>query len=1028
MSAQPDQTSILTEDETAQDPEDAAAPPAAPLEDEDESVSFDEDDAPGAPADTLRMSFSPKFSPEVYPSSIGDLSIGKLRESVVAPLVAQSRGYRTIAKGDEGDLKDTMREYALDGRTKSGKHLRHLVHSSSWMLIPYYRLDSVARGDLQLGTMQLRPETDPDEDDPGFAKYMFLAGSPTAIDANPAVPESWFRDPSIPVMFTEGVVKADSALTAMLRDAGVPDDQLRTDTSEDPRATLRGILESLPEDKRVLILAIPGVTSWRQNDEWNTLSLRGREAWVAFDGDIARNANVWDAARALMDFLDKRHASAVLLIDLSAKGVPGVDPKRGIDDFFAFNGEWSDAMALKTDALPARPVDDTGEKGDTRVTSNGLAVEVCSVKTDPATGGEIKIWKKVDDVGGRIQSFEEFRMPTGEEENSGRITPESVSRSERQAVVRIEWVDAEGAVDSADIRGPKGMLDDEPRFWETKHRANVPVRVSALPSWPPKSGSGWTRAIKSYRASERTDDVLWSCQGWVPTLSGEPVFIAGRSVIGKDGAGDESAKAGLTADEFPNIDDFGVIDEDMDLDRQRELLRRVVDAYTSSETFVDPRFGLVAMLAGIRPAVPITPHSVLYLVGGRRSGKSWLAAAIMAFWQSRGGAWSNERLPGSAMDSKAWMENAVSKSMMWIIDDFAPNSDRRQWEKQTSDLEQMVRSAFNRSARGRMTSDMKTRVSNPPRSFVVVTAENELQVDSARDRMVTLYSDRDGGFINPTAIDPLRTINDMSLAGDQARLSAQLLRFVCGEFARTSFPEVRLSYETYARKSVSLMKERIRQATPDGKVNPERHAGIVSEYALSIMLLDRYAKHLGMDKKFIDRISSMRDDLALVTIDLSKNQDNRTPGRALLAALRQTLESQKGYVESIHEAEVGQPPARDANTNLRLGWPVGRDPRGDIIGRYYENAKGSGEDIVLFGTNAFRVAMRAAPDLIPYGQTERTSMTALWNEGLAASGVWTRRKDRGGKATNMVSAQVGGSRFQGVPVSMDVLYPPEDED
>src|SRR5699024_1614147 len=115
-------------------------------------------------------------------------------------------------------------------------------------------------------------------------------------------------------------------------------------------------------------------------------------------------------------------------------------------------------------------------------------------------------------------------------------------------------------------------------------------------------------------------------------------------VVGPDGAGDERAQAGLTADDFPNIDDFGVIDAEMSIEEQRDLLRRVVDAYTSDDTFVDPRFGMVALLAGVRPIVPITPHSVVYIVGGRRSGKSWRASMIQSFWAARGGAWSAERL------------------------------------------------------------------------------------------------------------------------------------------------------------------------------------------------------------------------------------------------------------------------------------------------------------------------------------------------------------------------------------------------
>src|SRR5690625_7450642 len=90
------------------------------------------------------------------------------------------------------------------------------------MEIPYYKMDCIARGEPILGTLQLRPEDDPPEGS-NWAKYMFLAGSGTAIDAHPATPASWFADSQIPVLLTEGVVKADSVLTAMLRDAGVSD-------------------------------------------------------------------------------------------------------------------------------------------------------------------------------------------------------------------------------------------------------------------------------------------------------------------------------------------------------------------------------------------------------------------------------------------------------------------------------------------------------------------------------------------------------------------------------------------------------------------------------------------------------------------------------------------------------------------------------------------------------------------------------------------------------------------------------------
>lgn len=993
-------------------------------------ASFDEpDDGMSFTADSLQgLSYSEKFPVSAYPSDIGDVSVDKLRSSIVAPLVAQARGYRTLRQGDD-DVAETMRRYQIDGRTSTGRHLKQLSKAMSWMEIPYFRMDSIAREADHpiLATMQLRPEHDPEDGDLQFGKYMFLKDSPTAIDAHPATPPSWFADKDIPVMFTEGVVKADSALTALLRDAGVKDADLRTWTGSGSRTALRRLLEGVPADKRVLILAIPGVSSWKQNDEWSTISLRGRDAWICFDGDVARNANVWDAARALVDFLEKRHAERVLLVDLSGRGEAIENPKRGIDDFFEASGVWADILPLLTDELPDRPIDDTGEKGDTRVSSDGRSVEQCFTRPDPSGVGEISYWKVIDHIGGYIRSFEEFRSPTGPEDEKGRIGAGGISRSERQVVIDVEWVNPLGVVESAEIRGPKGILDSDPALWETKLKATIPTSVSALPTWPPKTGLNWVRAIKAYRSAEIVDDVLWSCQGWVPTKDGNPVFIAGRQVIGRDGEirneSESPARAGLTADDFPNIDDFGVIDEDMSLAEQRDLLRSIVDAYTSPETFVDFRFGMVALLAGIRPIVPITPHSILYVVGGRRSGKSWVASKAMQFWQSRPGAWTNERLPGAASDTPAWMENSIAKSMFWVIDDFAPNSNRQKWERQTSDLEQIVRASFNRSGRGRMTPDMKTRVTLPPRAFVVVTAENELQIDSVRDRMLTLYSDREGGFIsNKGTGDPLAVLDHLGSTGAQARLSAQLLRWVSGTFVTQGYPSVRSMFVDSGIDATSYMIDYIRRATGP-ETNAKRHAGIASEYALSIKLLSLYAASIGMDEDFLDLIEGMYEKLAMVTVDLSRAQSKSTPGRALLEALRHVMETQNGYVESIDPDQVGKPPAEDANTLLRLGWTMGRDPRGTPLGRFVPNAKNSGEDIVLFSQGAFDAAGRYARHLIPSGQTERTSWTAVWNEHLAST-LWNRKRSNTSKEVlNTVSVSHNYHRAQGVPIAMTTLYP-----
>src|SRR5690625_3667730 len=123
----------------------------------DDDASFDDEEAARAVVDTAtagtRMRQLPYPAP-AYPASSGDGSVAKLRSSIVAPLVAQARGYRTIA-GSE-DARDTLRRFDLDRRRIPGRHLLSLAKQGAWMEIPYYKMDSIARGEPILGTLQLR--------------------------------------------------------------------------------------------------------------------------------------------------------------------------------------------------------------------------------------------------------------------------------------------------------------------------------------------------------------------------------------------------------------------------------------------------------------------------------------------------------------------------------------------------------------------------------------------------------------------------------------------------------------------------------------------------------------------------------------------------------------------------------------------------------------------------------------------------------------------------------------------------------
>src|SRR5699024_5749849 len=177
MSTDPRDTSPETD--TAPETESEAPEPDDEVAscDEDEGMSLSDEDLARTAAGA-----SERFASKDHPSDIGDVSIAKLRESVVAPLVAQARGYRTIREGTD-DVRETMKRHGMDGRRNPGKHLLFLSRQSNWMEIPFYRLDTIQEDRSEEHTSELRPESDPDPDSQvQWSKYMFLAGSGTVID------------------------------------------------------------------------------------------------------------------------------------------------------------------------------------------------------------------------------------------------------------------------------------------------------------------------------------------------------------------------------------------------------------------------------------------------------------------------------------------------------------------------------------------------------------------------------------------------------------------------------------------------------------------------------------------------------------------------------------------------------------------------------------------------------------------------------------------------------------------------------
>ena len=179
--------------------------------------------------------------------------------------------------------------------------------------------------DGPIGLYQARPD-DPRVDTKNGKpiKYETASGALMRLDVPPRA-RRFLGDPTTPLWITEGIRKADSAVS-------------------------NGI---------DCCLALLGVWNWRGENEdggkvalpdWEQVALNGRETIIAFDSDVMTKREVRGALSRLKAFLASRGARVSLIFLPPAPG----GGKQGLDDFFAAGGTVADLRTLATEALPGR--------------------------------------------------------------------------------------------------------------------------------------------------------------------------------------------------------------------------------------------------------------------------------------------------------------------------------------------------------------------------------------------------------------------------------------------------------------------------------------------------------------------------------------------------------------------------------------------------------------------------------------------------------------------------------------------------
>jgi len=220
-------------------------------------------------------------------------------DSAVAPEVASARGYRSITTKAE---------------------LQQLGFKPAQCRVP--ALFIPVRGlDGSVVSYQIRPDHPRLNKAGKIIKYETPKGSSMRLDIPPSALAA-LGDPRVPLVITEGVRKADSAVS-----------------------------------KGICCVALLGVWNWRGTNskggktalpEWEVIALNGREVFIAFDSDVTTKPAVRSAMERLKAFLESRVAK-VRIIYFPA-GNAGA--KVGLDDYLAQGHGVTDLLALASAALP----------------------------------------------------------------------------------------------------------------------------------------------------------------------------------------------------------------------------------------------------------------------------------------------------------------------------------------------------------------------------------------------------------------------------------------------------------------------------------------------------------------------------------------------------------------------------------------------------------------------------------------------------------------------------------------------------
>lgn len=248
--------------------------------------------------------------------------------SGISIAVARARGYRSISRPED------LRALGFAG-------YQRLVPG---LLVPIHDV----HGNVALH--QHRPDVPRNGANGRIVKYETPEGSRLVVDVPPSVRQA-LTDPLVPLVITEGVRKADAAVSC-----------------------------------GICCVDVLGVWSWRRKNadgeatalpDFDRIALNGRRVVIAFDSDVTTKPQVRTALERLRAFLARR--GALVQVTLLPAGPDG--GKVGLDDYLAAGHAFADLAALPDPFVATRDARTSRSESDRGVAKIAMAEQLLEIAT-----------------------------------------------------------------------------------------------------------------------------------------------------------------------------------------------------------------------------------------------------------------------------------------------------------------------------------------------------------------------------------------------------------------------------------------------------------------------------------------------------------------------------------------------------------------------------------------------------------------------------------------------------------------------